>query len=147
MPSAQNPIERAKLFIKKLSEDKAFLMVSGVSLTMLVIFSFWILTLRASFISNPPAASLSKDIEELKNQFRFRMDNTDKLLKSVEAKQQAKVQAASSLDKNMDNLVKSIDKASSSPDTETYSSQATSTDKSIEALKSELLKIEKDLNR
>jgi hypothetical protein len=147
MPSTQNPLEKIKISLKKLANDKSFLMVSGVSLTMLIIFGFWIFTLRASFISNPPAASLANDLAELKGQFRFRMDNTEKLLKTVEAKQQAKIQAANSLDKNMDSLVKSIDEVSSSSAEESVIIQSNSNDKSIEALKSELLKIEKDLNR
>ena len=143
----QNFLEKAKAFFKRLANDKSFLMVSGVSLTMLIIFSFWIFTLRASFISNPPTASLAKDMAELRGQFRFRMNNTEKLLQTVEAKQQAKIQATSSLDKNMDSLVKSIDEVSSSSTEESINIPADDNDKSIEALKSELLKIEKDLNR
>ena len=147
MTSAQNPFEKIKAIYDKLASDKPFLMVCGVSAVMVLIFGFWIFSLRSSFISNPPTVGLTKNLDELKDQFQARMSKTESLLKAVEAKQQAKADAADSLNKNMDSLVHSIDKAKASSTIVTADKPASSTDQNIEALKSQLLKIETDLKR
>lgn len=148
MAEAQDFLDKIRAYCRQRLADKTFLMTLGAGFTMLLILAFWILNLRASFSSNPPGASLAKDLEfgDFKKEFNASLQKIENRLKAAEAKQQAEASASSSLDKNLDDLMTSLEKAKTGTST-APSIATTSPDQNIRSLKANLLEIETRLQR